>query len=193
MANNGRLLKVRKSDPRYEEEDEALMAGRDPRYPHRKPSKKAKQEYAVREVIGSSPAAGILSSPEARMVASTAAIAAAPRVVRSVPKLLKAAAAAEVPLGPALSRATGAATWVPGASGLALLAAAGMTSYFTTKYIMERFSKGGRMDAALAAYLRSKRELAAHLGRPLQPGELKELYAHYKQIVQNIQTGKGWS
>jgi hypothetical protein len=69
---------------------------------------------------------------------------------------------------------------------LAILAAAGLGSYFTTKYIMERFSKGGRLDAALQAYLRSRRELAAKLGRPLTTAELQALNAHYQQVVREI-------
>lgn len=176
---------MRKDDPRYLEEDEALMEGRPPRFPHRKPSKRAKQEFAVSEVVGASPVAGVLGSQTARTIASTAAVAAAPRLVRSVPKILKAAMQAQISTG-RLAGALGTGAVTIGTSGLAILAAAGLGSYFTTKYIMERFSKGGRLDAALQAYLRSRRELAAKLGRPLTTPELQALNAHYQQVVREI-------
>lgn len=176
---------MRKDDPRYEEEDNALMEGRQPRYVHRKPSKKAKQEYAVGEIVGSSPAASILRSSGAQQVAATAAIAAAPRVVRAIPKILKSATAAQVGAG-RLAGWLGTESMVLGSSGLAILAAAGLTSYFTTKWIMEHFSEGHRLDAALQAYLKSRRELAAKLGRPLTVPELQALNAHYQQVVREI-------
>jgi hypothetical protein len=178
-------MKVTKDDPRYNEEDEALMAGRPPRYVHRKPSKKAKQEYAVGEIVGASPASSILRSTAAQTAAATALTAAAPRIVRAVPKLLKAATAAQVSSG-SLAGWLGTESMVMGSSGLAILAAAGLTSYFTTKWIMEHFSEGHRLDAALQAYLKSRRELAAKLGRPLTVPELQALNAHYQQVVREI-------
>jgi hypothetical protein len=176
---------VRKDDPRYLEEDEALMEGRPPRYLHRKPSKRAKQEYAVGEVVEASPVGGLLRSESARKIAGTAAVAAAPKVLRSIPKVLRAATSAQISTG-RLAGALGTGAVTIGTSGLAILAAAGLGSYFTTKYIMERFSKGGRLDAALQAYLRSRRELAAKLGRPLTTAELQALNAHYQQVVREI-------
>jgi hypothetical protein len=64
--------------------------------------------------------------------------------------------------------------------------AAGAGSYFATRYIMERFSPGGRLDAALKAYLRGTREAEAQAGRPLTPEERKVLFTHYKTIVDDI-------
>lgn len=176
---------MRKDDPRYLEEDEALMEGRPPRYLHRKPSKAAKREYAVGEVIGASPAASLLSSPEAKTVAAAAAVKALPRAARTVSKVIKAATAAQVNTG-VLAKTLGTTAVTLGGTGVALAAAAGLTSYFTTRWILNRFSKGGRQDAALKAYLRSRRELAAQLGRPLTTTELQALNAHYQQVVREI-------
>jgi len=201
MASGGRLLKVRKTDPRYQEEDEALMAGTIPRYPHRKPSKKSKDVYAAVELVGGSEVArSILSNPTAQLVAGTAAATQAPRavraVVRSVPKLIKAATGARLTLGAigsgAAARGLGysAATEVAlGAGGAALVAAAGLASYFTTRYIIDHYpTKQRRLNAAADAYRRSRLDLAAELGRALTASELKALADHFKAVKRDIES-----
>lgn len=187
MLNNGRLLKVRKDDPRYGEEDEALMEGREPRYPHRKPSKAAKQRYRATEVVGGV-AGGLLSTPEARTAAGAALAASTPRLVRGAAKIAKAvgtrALATRIAVGGVAT--TGAVT----AGIVGLLALAGAGSYFATSYIMNRFSQGGRLDAALKALIKARNELRAKLGRELTREELQVLNAHYQQVVREIR-GKG--
>lgn len=179
------MLKVTKSDPRYLEEDEALMAGREPRYPHRKPSKATKQRFAVGEVIGSNAITNrLLESPTARIVASTAAVAAAPRLarsaVRSVPKILAAARAVA-------SDPVALGTLIGTVARYSVVTAAGFGSYFATRYIIDHFpTKQRRLDAAADAYRQSRRDLASELGRELTAAELAELSKHYKSIVQDI-------
>jgi hypothetical protein len=179
LANGGRLLKVRKDDPRYEEEDQALMEGREPRYPHRKPSKATKQKYAVGEVIGSSPLVDSVLSPTAKTVASAAAVAAAPKIVRAIPKALRAATKVSPQ---AIGTAVGLlARW-------SVVGAAGVGSYFATRWLIDNFpTKQRRLDAAADAYRQARREMAAQLGRSLNEAELAALALHYKQVVADIQ------
>lgn len=190
LAAGGRLLKVRKDDPRFLEEDEALMAGREPRYPHRKPSKASKQRFAVGEVLGESEVArGLLGSSTARTVASTAVVAATPRILRAVPRAIKAATAARFTVGAGIAQGA----TVGGAGVVALLAAAGLGSYFGTRYIIENFpTKARRLAAAADAVKQARRgaAIAAGLGRDgaaqLPPAVLKALADHYRAVVADI-------
>jgi hypothetical protein len=185
LQSGGRLLKVRKDDPRYEEEDEAMMEGRPPRYVHRKPSKKTKQEYAIGSVIGATPAASLLSTPAAQAAAVSAAAGAGKVAYRAVPKIAKALAKVAMPVGAGIWQ--GSTVALGSAGVLGLLAAAGLGSYFGTRYIIENFpTRARRLEAAATAYRTSRRDLAAKLGRELTAGEQKELAAHYKDVVRGI-------
>jgi hypothetical protein len=118
------------------------------------------------------------------------ALAAAPRALRSLPKAIKALTNTPIETG-VLSRYVGGATALPlSGFGVSVLAAAGLGSYFTTKWLLEKYSKGSRQDAALKAYLKSRREMAAALGRPLTTAELQALNAHYQQVVREIKASK---
>jgi hypothetical protein len=179
LANNGRLLKVRKDDPRYLEEDEALMAGTEPRYPHRKPSKATKQKFAVGEVIGRSPLLDAALSPTAKTLAGAAIVAKAPSIVKAIPKALR--AATKIP-----PQAIGTAIGLLARYSVAGMA--GLGSYFATKWILENFpTKQRRLDAAADAYRKARRDLASELGRDLTKDELAALALNYKQVVADIQ------
>lgn len=181
---NGRLLKVRKDDPRYEDEDNAAMTGGVARYVHRKPSARAKQVYAVGETLGNnSVARGLLDSPTARTVVGTAVATQAPRIIRAIPKAIRAATGARMAVGAGI--AEGAT--VGGLGVVAFLAAAGLASYFGTRYIIDNFpTKARRLAAASDAYRKSRVDLATSLGRNLNAAELKSLSDHYKQVVKDI-------
>lgn len=168
---------MRKSDPRYDEEDDALMVGRQPRYLHRKPSKAAKQTYAIGEVVSSNPVArSLLANPAAQTVAAATTAAA---LRKATPKLLGVARKGAVALG------TFALDY--GILGVGIVAAAGLSSYFATKYILEHYpTKQRRLNAAADAYRKSRRDLAATLGRALTAAELKQLADHYKSVVAAI-------
>lgn len=177
---------MRKTDPRYLEEDEALMEGREPRYPHRKPSKATKQKFAVGEVLGSnSITRGLLDSPTARAVAGTAVASATPKVIRALPKAIKAVSKIGIPVGAGI--AEGSTVGLASAGTLGLVAAAGLGSYFATKWLIENFpTKQRRLNAAADAYYKSRKDLAASLGRALNQAELKALADHYKEVVRSI-------
>lgn len=165
-----------------------MMEGRPPRYVHRKPSKKTKQEYAIGSVIGASPAAGLLSTPAAQAAATTAAVGAGKVAYRAVPKIAKALAKVALPVGAGIWE--GSTVALTGGT-LGLLAAAGLGSYFGTRYIIEHFpTKARRLEAAATAYRTSRRDLAARLGRELTQGEQKELAAHYKDVVRGINASR---
>lgn len=169
------MLKVRKDDPRYEDEDNALMAGTEARYVHRKPSKATKQKYFAREVIGDSPVLDAVLSPTGKTVLAGAAVSQA----RKIPALLKAARNVAVGLG------TFALDY--GILGTGIVAAAGFGSYFATRWIIDHYpTKQRRLDAAADAYRKSRRDLAAALGRELTAAELAQLSAHYKDVVREI-------
>lgn len=155
------------------------MEGREPRYPHRKPSKATKQKYAVGEVIGSSPLVDSVLSPTAKTLASAAAVAAAPKVARAIPKALRAATKVSPQ---AIGTAIGLlARW-------SVVGAAGVGSYFATRWLIDNFpTKQRRLDAAADAYRQARRELAAQQGRELNAAELAALALHYKQVVADIQ------
>lgn len=161
------------SDPRYDE------------WPSRKPSKKAKREALIQEAAG-----GVGLGKEAAKAVGAVGTALAPTVARQIPKVIRAATKAQVSTG-ALSSVLGTGVVTLGASGAAALIAAGLGSYFTTRYIMERFSEGGRLDAALKALLKARREMSAKLGRELTRDELQALNAHYQQVVRDIKARGG--
>lgn len=76
---------------------------------------------------------------------------------------------------------------VGGLGVVSFLAAAGLASYFGTRYIIDHFpTKQRRLDAAADAYRKARRDLAASLGRELNAAELKSLSDHYKQVQRDI-------
>lgn len=195
LASGGRLLKVTKYDPRYLEEDDALAEGRQPRYVHRKPSAKTKREYAVTEVVAATPVGKVLATPEAQKVAGAALVAAAPKLAKvgkNVVKNLAKSATGAIAAGAAqVAAQSGVSTAAATAGLVGVLAAAGIGSYFSARYIITHFlSRGARLDAAFAAHAKAKRDLSAKLGRPLNSTELKALYEHYKSVVDEINRSK---
>lgn len=195
LANGGKLYKVTKDDWRYEEEDQALMEGRAPRFVHRKPSAKAKREYAVTEVVGASPAGKVFSTPEAQKIAGAAVVAALPKaakVGKNVIKTFAKSATGAIAAGAAqVAAQSGVSTAAATAGLVGVLAAAGIGSYFSARYIISNFlSRGARLDAALKALKKGQRDLAAKLGRPLSSAENKALYEHYKAVVDEINRSK---
>lgn len=177
-----------KGDPRLEE---VQPNGEDLVWLSRKPSKQTAQKNQIAEVLGENAVArSILDSPGARNVAGVA-------LATQVPKILRAAPRAIAKLGAA--RAVGLGIWegatVGGAGVVALLAAAGLGSYFGTKYILENFpTKERRLAAAAEAYKQAKRNaaIAAGLGRDgaanLPPEVLATLAAHFKQVNAKIRS-----
>lgn len=176
LADGGKLQWVKdQNDPRWTDQDDALAEGREARYVHTKPSKATKQKFIAREIIGSSPIADAVLSPTGKTVLAAAAVSQA----KKVPTILKAARNVATGLG------TIALDY--GIAGAGLVAAAGFGSYFATKWIMENYpTRQRRLDAAADAYRKSRRDLAATLGRALTPGELAQLSARYKEIVRKI-------
>lgn len=170
---SGRKVKVPETDPRFDE------------WPSRKPSKKSKREALIQEAAG-----GVGLSKEAAKAVGAVGTALAPTIARQIPKVIRAATKAQVNTG-ALSSILGTGVVTLGTSGAAALIAAGLGSYFTTRYIMERFSQGGRLDAALKALLKARREMSAKLGRELTREELQALNAHYQQVVRDIKARGG--
>jgi hypothetical protein len=175
-----------KGDPRLEE---VQPNGEDLVWLSRKPSKQTAQKNQIAEVLGENAVArSLLDSPGARSVAGTALATQIPRVARAIPRAVKSLGAA---------RQVGAGIWagstVGGAGVVALLAAAGLGSYFGTRYIIDNFpTKDRRLAAASDAYKQAKRNaaIAAGLGRDgaaeLPPEVLQTLAAHYKQVVKDI-------
>lgn len=93
----------------------------------------------------------------------------------------KAALATRVTVGGAAL--SGAAS----AGVVGLLAAAGIGSYFATRWIIDNYpTKARRLEAAAIAYRRSRNDLAASLGRELNAAEHKALADHYKSVVASI-------
>lgn len=184
MANNGKLLWIKsKNDPRWWEKDDAAEEGRLPRYVHTMPSKAKKEQFAVGAVIGSSPLADALLSPTGKVVASGLVVTKGPALARALVKGIKAATGARM--------AVGAGIWegatVGGLGVGAFLAAAGLGSYFGTRYILDHFpTKSRRLLAASQAYRQSRLDLARELGRELLPAELKALSDHYKAVTADI-------
>jgi len=187
LQMGGRLVKVTKSDPRYLEEDDALEEGRLPRYVHRKPSAATKRTFATGELVGGSEVArSILGSAGARTAAAAALAPLAPKAIKLIPKIIKAAAGTVAATG-SLEGVLGTGAVTLGASGLATLAAAGIGSYFATRYLIDNFpTKQRRLNAAADAYRKSRTTLAATLGRSLNSSELAALAAHYKSVVAEI-------
>jgi len=173
-----------KNDPRYEE---VQPNGEELVWLSRKPSVKKAQAAVLTDAIASNPLSrAILDSPGARTVAATAGIGAGAKILRSVPKLLKAAAATVATTG-SLEGALGTGAVTLGASGLATLAAAGLASYFGTTWLINNFpTKQRRLNAASDAYRKSRADLANHLGRPLTSEELGILSKHYKEVTAAI-------
>lgn len=195
LSNNGKLYKVTKDDWRYLEEDEALMEGRAPRFLHRKPSTKAKREYAVGEVVSASPAGKVFSTPEAQKIAGAAVVAALPKaakVGKNVIKTFAKSATGAIAAGAAqVAAQSGVSTAAATAGLVGVLAAAGIGSYFSSRYIITNFlSRGARLDAALKALKKAQRDLSAKLGRPLNAAESRALYDHYKAVVDEINRSK---
>lgn len=123
---------------------------------------------------------------EAQGVLAAAATPVVARAVKSVPSAIRAATKAQVSTG-ALARTLGTAAVTLGPTGLAALAAAGVGSYFATRYIIDHFpTKARRLDAAADAYRRARRDMAASLGRALTAAEQQALAAHYKSVVADI-------
>lgn len=123
---------------------------------------------------------------EAQGVLAAAATPVVARAVKSVPSAIRAATKAQVSTG-ALARTLGTAAVTLGPTGLTALAAAGVGSYFATRYIIDHFpTKARRLDAAADAYRRARRDMAASLGRALTAAEQQALAAHYKSVVADI-------
>jgi len=183
---SGRLLgKFFPDDERFQEIEDAEMEGRTPLFSTTKPSAARKEAARAEGVVGT-----VVKDPALAKTLAPIALAAAPRALRSLPKAIKALTNTPIETG-VLSRYVGGATALPlSGFGVSVLAAAGLGSYFTTKWLLEKYSKGSRQDAALKAYLKSRREMAAALGRPLTTAELQALNAHYQQVVREIKASK---
>jgi hypothetical protein len=169
----GLKVMMTKDDPRYDE------------WPSRKPSKKTLRENRIEEGLENVGVTSRLSEGTKKALASGAA-AAAPSIVRRVPRIAKALKNVALPVArTGLGAGTTVALGAPGT--LALLAAAGIGSYFGTRWIIDNFpTRQRRLNAAADAYRQSRRELAQRLGRELTAGEQQELAAHYKSVVAGI-------
>jgi hypothetical protein len=161
------------------------MEGRTPLFSTTKPSAARKEQAKAESVVGA-----VVKDPALAKTLAPLAIGAAPRAIKALPKAIKAITSTPVQTG-VLSRFVGGATALPlSGFGVSVLAAAGLGSYFTTKWLLEKYSKGARQDAALKAYLKSRREMAAALGRPLTTAELQALNAHYQQVVRELKASR---
>lgn len=162
---SGRKVKVFESDPRFEE------------WPSRKPSKKAKTEARIEAVAG-----GVGLGKESAKALGAVGTALAPAVARQIPKAVRALTA---------QRAVGAGIWagstVGGAGIPALLAAVGLASYFTTKWIINNFpTKERRIEAAWKLYIEATQKMRQKLGRELTLDERREMAQRWKAIQADI-------
>lgn len=175
----GERIMVAADDPRLDDDEN---------YSTRKPSKKKLRERQVGEALPE-----FLSPGMKTVVAGAVAPQVLKSVQRTTPRIAKAVVNVAKKVGgtvlPVARTGALAAEGVTlGAPGVvALLAAAGLGSYFGTRWIIDHFpTRQRRLNAAADAYRQSRRTLAASLGRELTAAEQKELAAHYKQVVREI-------
>lgn len=166
---------VEADDPRLDDDEN---------YSTRKPSKKKLREEQVKELLPTGLSKGTKEVIGA--VAAPAALKAAQVAARKVPTIVKALAKTEIPVGRGAQLSQYVAT-LGSAKTLGLLGLAGFGSYFATRWIIDNFpTRQRRLNAAADAYRQSRRELAGRLGRELTAAEQRELAAHYKSVVAEI-------
>lgn len=170
-----------KNDPRRDD---------DVNWSTRKLSAKTLQKNQVAAALGGNAVTRtLLSNPAAQTAGATLLVGAAPKAVKALPKLIRGATAAIAAGGAQVAAEAGVSTLVGTGSILGVLAAAGLGSYFTTKWILDRSS---RRDEALAmasdAYRKARADMAAALGRALNAAELKALADHYKAVTADIRS-----
>lgn len=170
-----------KDDPRRDD---------DLNWSSRKLSARTLQKNQVAAALGGNAVTrSLLSSPAAQTAAGTLLVGAAPKAVRALPKLIRAASSAVAAGGAQVAAEAGVSTFVGTASIAGVLAAAGLTSYFTTKWILERSSRRSEALAlASDAYRKARADMAAQLGRALTAAELKALADHYKAVTAEIRS-----
>lgn len=178
---------MRKDDPRRDDTEA---------WSTRKLSKKTLARNQVAAALGSNPVTQtLLSSPAAQTAAATLAVGAAPKALKALPKAVRLAVTTVAAGGAQVAAEAGVSALAGTASIVGILAAAGLGSYFTTRWILNRTN---RRNEALAlasdSYRQAKQNaaLAAGLGKDqaylLPPAVLKALSEQYKAVTAEIRS-----
>lgn len=185
----GEKILVSKNDPRREDTDT---------YSTRKLSAKTLRKNQVAAALGSNAITrSVLDTPAAQTAAATLAVGASSKALKALPRAARAAIATIGAGGAQVAAEAGVSAALGTASIVGILAAAGLGSYFTTRYIL---NSSTRRDEALAkasdAYRQAKQQAAqaAGYGRDeayrLPSQVLKALSEQYKAVTSEIKQAR---